>query len=350
MEIITPEQYPEYEAFVLAHPQGGFTQSTRWQQVKNNWGWEGVLSRGGDGKIRGACGVLIQKIPALHTSFLYAPRGPVCDLHDRQTLLDLKAGIDELARRYNAHTLKWDPDVPADDGVFLSIMQEMGFSRFYGPEGFETIQARFNYRLPIQGRSEEALFMSLSQKTRYNVRVAQKKGVEIKVCGPERLGDFHRLMQVTGERDHFNIRPKEYFERMLCALGEHARLYLGFYEGEPVSGALTTNYAGKTCYVYGASDNAHRNVMPNYLMQWEMIRWAVETGCAVYDFQGISGNLSEENNPMYGLYRFKRGFGGQIDELAGEFNFEYHPAVARLVEKALEARSAAKRFRHGGGR
>ena len=75
MEIITPEQYPEYEAFVLAHPQGGFTQSTRWQQVKNNWGWEGVLSRGGDGKIRGACGVLIQKIPALHTSFPSRPQG-----------------------------------------------------------------------------------------------------------------------------------------------------------------------------------------------------------------------------------------------------------------------------------
>ena len=349
MEIITKEQYPEYEAFVCSHPQGGFTQSVYWQQVKNNWGWEGVVSRGEDGKIKGACGVLIQKIPALHTSFLYAPRGPVCDLHDRQVLGELKAGIDVLAGRYNAHTLKWDPDVAANDTEFLAIMQEMGFSRFYGPDGFETIQARFNYRLPILGRSEEELLQNLTQKTRYNVRVAQKKGVTVQVCGPERLEDFHRLMQVTGERDHFNIRPQEYFARMLSALGEHARLYLAFYEGQPVSGALATNYAKKTCYVYGASDNVYRNVMPNYLMQWEMIRWAVQTGCEVYDFQGISGNLSEENNPMYGLYRFKRGFNGQIDELAGEFNFEYHPAVARLVEKALNARSAAKRLRHGGG-
>lgn len=111
------------------------------------------------------------------------------------------------------------------------------------------------------------------------------------------------------------MRPKAYFERMLEALGEHVRLYMGFYENAPVCGAITTNYAGKCCYVYGASDNVHRDVMPNYLMQWEMIKWAVETGCEVYDFQGVSGNL-EEGSHMYGLYQFKRGFNGRLDELA----------------------------------
>lgn len=344
MEIITHEQYPEYEDFVQSHPQGGFTQSTLWQKVKNNWGWEGIVSRAADGSIRGACGVLIQKIPALHTSFLYAPRGPVCDLHDREVLRDLKAGMDQLAEKYHAHTLKWDPDVLMNDTEFRAIMEEMGFKHFYGPIGFETIQARFNYRLYLEGRSEEELFMNLTQKTRYNVRVAQKKGVEIRICGKEHLEDFVQLMRITGERDGFNTRPKEYFDRMLDALGEHVRLYLGFYQGQPISGAITTNYAGKTCYVYGASDNAHRNVMPNYLMQWEMIRWAVETGCTVYDFQGVAGDL-DENNHLFGLYRFKRGFNGVMDELAGEFNYEYHPTLARLVDKAIEARAAAMKLR-----
>ena len=88
---------------------------------------------------------------------------------------------------------------------------------------------------------------------------------------------------------------------MLKALGEHARLYMGFYEGNAVCGAIATNYAGKTCYVYGASDNVYRNVMPNYLMQWEMIRWAVETGCTLYDFQGVSGNLDENGHRCTGF-------------------------------------------------
>lgn len=337
MEIITPQQYAEYESFVASHPQGCFTQSALWQKVKNNWGWEGVLSRAQDGSVRGACGVLVQKIPALRTAFLYAPRGPVCDLGDRETLQDLKAGADALAEKYRAHTLKWDPDISAGNTAFLALMEEMGFKRIAGPEGFETIQARFNYRLDIAGKSEEEILQGLTQKTRYNVRLAQRKGVEIRVCGPEKVPDFWRLMQVTGERDGFNIRPQEYFVRMLESLGEHARLYMGFYEGEAICGALATNFAGKTCYVYGASDNAHRNVMPNYLMQWEMIRWAVQTGCALYDFQGVAGDL-DESKPIYGLYRFKRGFGGYLDELAGEFDFEYRPAVARMVEKALEAR------------
>ena len=143
-----------------------------------------------------------------------------------------------------------------------------------------------------------------------------------------------RIMQVTGERDGFNTRPKEYFVRMLDALKGYARLYMGFYQGVPVCGAVTVNYAGKCCYVYGASDNIHREVMPNYLMQWEMIRWAVETGCQVYDFQGISGDF-QEGGHMYGLYQFKRGFNGQVDELAGEFNYVYQPFKRKLVDQAV---------------
>ena len=161
-----------------------------------------------------------------------------------------------------------------------------------------------------------------------------KHGVEIRVVGQEYLDDFVRIMQTTGERDGFNVRPKAYFARMLDALGEHVRMYMAFYQDQPISGAITTNYAGKTCYVYGASDNVYRNVMPNYLIQWEMIKWAIETGCAIYDFQGVSGNM-DENGHMYGLYRFKRGFNGTLDELAGEFDYVYQPLKAKMVDKAI---------------
>lgn len=344
MEILDKSRYEEYEQFVKTHPQGEFTQSIHWTKVKSNWEHEVVVSRDDTGAIVGGCLVLIQRIPVFHTSFLYTPRGPICDLHSRAVLEDLKSGIDTLAKRYRAHMYKMDPNVPMADGEFQRIAKEMGFEHFYGPDGFEGIQARFNYRLYLNGRTEEELFQNLTSKTRYNVRVAQRHGVEIKVVGKEYLDDFVRLMQTTGERDGFNVRPKGYFERMLDALGEHVRLYMGFYEGNPVCGAITTNYAGKTCYVYGASDNAHRNVMPNYLMQWEMIRWAVQTGCTVYDFQGVSGNL-EEGGHMYGLYRFKKGFNGSLDELAGEFNYNYKPVVNKLVEMGVIFRGKLKNLR-----
>ena len=334
MEIITPAQYEEYEAFVSSHPQSSFTQSVHWRHVKNNWGFEAVVSRNKSGEIVGAMSVLVQKIPFIGTSFLYSPRGPVCDLSDHAVLADLLAGVDALAKKHKAHAFKMDPDTLFTNEDFIRFAQTRGFSHSYGPDGFEGIQARFNYRIYIDGRTEEELFANLTQKTRYNVRVAQKKGVEIKVVGKEYLDDFMRIYNTTGERDGFNTRPKAYFERMLDALGEHVRLYMAFYEGVPIAGAVTTNYGGKTCYVYGASDNAHRNVMPNYLIQWEMIRWAVETGCFLYDFQGISGDLTEGSH-MYGLYRFKRGFNGVIDELAGEFDKTYRPLHAKMVNHAL---------------
>ena len=215
MEILKKEQYPEYEAFCQNSPFGQFTQSTLWYGVKNNWGHEVVVSRDENGKIVGGVSVLIQKIPLIGTSFLYAPRGPVCDLHDRAVLKDLMEGVNALAKKYKAHNFKMDPDIPASDEEFLKIAEEMGFSRKFGPTGFETIQCRFNYRLYIAGKTEDEVFMNLTQKCRYNVRVAMKHGVEIKVVGKEYLDEFMRIMKTTGERDGFNIRPKEYFGRML---------------------------------------------------------------------------------------------------------------------------------------
>lgn len=344
-EILSPDKYDELDKFVESHPQSSFTQKSDWRKVKANWGFEAVVCRDDSDEIVGSASVLIQKIPIINTSFLYCPRGPVCDLHDREVLKTLKAGIDELAKKYTAHTFKMDPDVFFSDSEFVNIAKEMGFKQFYGPDGFETIQARFNYRLYLNGRTEEELMANLTQQTRRNLRLAQRHGVEVKVCGKDMLDDFCRLMATTGERDGFNIRPKFYFERFLDALGEHARLYLAFYEGRAIAGAITTNFGNKTCYVYGASDNECRNVMPNYLVQWEMIRWAVEKGCDVYDFQGVSGNLSPEGNHMYGLYRFKKGFNGQLDELAGEFDYVYRPIRARLVDHAINLSDTLRKIK-----
>ncbi len=344
MEFLNDNNRTEFEAFNSTHENGQFTQSLNWVKVKNNWLYDGIISRDECGNIRGVMLVLIQYAPIFKSAFLYAPRGPVCDYTDRETIEDLFEGVKVLAKKYNAYTFKMDPDVKISDNAFIDMMKSLGFSHNTGGEDFETIQARFNYRLYFDGRNEEEIFNNLHPKTRYNIRVAKKHNVEVKVCDKSALDEFLPIMQVTGERDGFSTRPRAYFERMLDALGDNVRLYMAYYNSIPVSGAITTQYAGKTCYVYGASDNAHRNVMPNYLVQWEMIRWALEGNSYVYDFQGVSGNL-DENSPHYGLYRFKKGFNGTLDELAGEFDYNFKPLTAKFIDKMIDIKEALRRKR-----
>ena len=143
---------------------------------------------------------------------------------------------------------------------------------------------------------------------------------------------FSDLMLTTGVRDGFVTRKPEYFAAMLDNLGEHARLYMAFDPSDtPIAGTLAIHYGDKVWYLYGASSNEHRNLMPNYLLQWRMIQWAVKTNCRIYDFRGVSGDVSEDN-PLYGLFRFKQGFGGDFTEFVGEMDLVLSPVIYWAVE------------------
>lgn len=344
MEILQPQQYGEYEAFAGAHRNGNFMQSRHWAELKSNWEHRVVVSRGADGNIRGAASVLIQKIPVLGFSFLYTPRGPVYDYDDIDTLKDLLAGIKLLARQHRGFLFKMDPGVRETERGLIERYRALGFRHRENAGDFETMQTRYNYGLTdIAGKTEEQVLMSFSQKTRYNIRLAIKHGVECRVVGKEYMPEFMRLMRVTALRDCFVCRSQDYYERMLEVFGENMRLYMCFYEGKAVSAALCCRYAGKTSYVFGASDNEHRNVMPNYLMQWEMIRWAIEGGCFLYDFLGVPVGVPEDN-PMIGVYRFKKGFNGEILALAGEFDLPLNLPVYRafLLSQKIKRRRAQR--------
>ena len=183
------------------------------------------------------------------------------------------------------------------------------------------------------------------QKWRYNIRLAGKKGVTVKTGTKEDLKDFHRIMIETGKRDGFIIRPLEYFEKMYDELGEHMKVLMAYYEGKPISGVIPIFYGNKTWYLYGASSNEHRNLMPNYLLQWEMIKMAIARGDDIYDFRGVSG-VVDENHPQYGLYRFKQGFGATFTEFIGEVYIPFKPITYKLYkfsEKAFRTLRQVKR-------
>ena len=331
-EFVNHTNLDAYEAFVQSHPKGHFSQSSLWAKQKPAWRWKAVICRDGQGAICGSIAFLIRRMPIVRRNMLYACRGPVCDLDDRKTFHELMEAAKRIAQAERAYVIKIDPDVPSSNTEFVSMLEQEGFVCRNTGKNFEAIQPRYVFRLYLNGRDEEAMLASFHQKWRYNIRLATRKGVEVRICGKEMVPDFARIMVETGVRDNFATRPPEYFSAMLDNLGEHARLYMAFYEGKPIAGTLAVHYGDKVWYLYGASSNEHRNLMPNYLLLWRMIQWAIETNSRVYDFRGVSGDVSEDN-PHYGLFRFKQGFGGEFTEFVGEFDYVQSKLAYLIAEK-----------------
>ena len=310
--------------FLLKHERSNFQQSLEWGNIKTNWIKEVIISEDEKGKIVGALCVWIRKIP-FFGNIMYSARGPVCDIHNMEVLQQLAEGAKELAKKYDAIVLRIEPDIKSDDEEFKNIMLQLGFLIKDDAKNFrDEIQPRYVFRLNTKGKTEDEIFKAFHQKTRYNVRLATKKGVTVKDGTREDLKDFHKIMITTGIRDGFITRPLEYFEKMYDELGpEHMKILMAYYNGEPISGVIPIMYGNKTWYLYGASSNEHRNLMPNYLLQWEMIKIALNRKSDIYDFRGVPGIADDSN----GLYRFKKGFGAEYTEFVGEVYMPFKPLM-----------------------
>lgn len=292
-------------------------QSSLWAKQKPEWRWRAVVSTDGAGGIRGSLALLIRRVPGTPFTLMYGCRGPVCSPADAQALRDLTDGARALARQYRSCCVKLDPDVPSSDTAFADALSALGFRAADTGKDFGGFQPRYVFRLELEGKTEDGLLASFHAKTRYNIRLAARRGVEVRICGEEAADEFSRLMEITGRRDGFLVRNADYFRLLLKNFGPGARLYMAYHQGKAIAGTLAVRYGDKVWYLYGASSDENRELMPNYLLQWSMICWAVESGCRIYDFRGVSGDLSPEN-PLYGLYKFKKGFGGDFTEFVGE--------------------------------
>ena len=212
-EIVYRDNAEELDSFVASHPKGHFLQTSVWGRVKDDWQWFGVIARDDSGKIKGTLAVLARRISKLKYHMLYAPRGPVCDLHDAETFNVLVKAAKEEGGKLNGYMLKIDTDALASDEEYAQIIKEAGFVQQPRFMNFEGYQCRFVYRLDISGKTEEEVFAAFASKHRYNVRVALKHNVEIRRCGSEAAEDFYRIMEETGERDGFAIRSAAILSR-----------------------------------------------------------------------------------------------------------------------------------------
>lgn len=350
--IIEAKDKASYNRFIARHPKGHFLQLWEWGQVKKLTGWEPIaLVLEKDGQIRAAMLILKRSLPVplVKRSIFYAPRGPVADADNAEEHRLLFAAAQQIARREGAIFLKIDPDIPVQNKAYTGILSACGFKHRLSGLSFEGVQPNFVMRLDLTPEPDQ-LLANMHPKWRYNIRLAGRKGVVV-TAAEERadLKIFYSILEETAQRDNFLIRGFPYFESIwehMVANG-YARLFLAHYQGEIIAGTLAFILGDKAWYLYGASSNRHRNVMPNYLLQWEMINWAREQGCTVYDFRGVSGDL-DENNPLYGLYRFKKGFNGVLTEFVGEWDFVYKPAWYWLWTRILPV-YLQRRHRSQGG-
>ena len=331
----------EYESYVSKQQGISFMQSEKWSRVKTDWLSEQILLKDECGYVHGAVQMLIKKIPFLHTAFIYAPRGPVCDMHDKYAVKRLTELIRLYAQKYNAFMVRIDPMIDHSDTQAIGLLTSAGFR--YDPNRSEDdmIQSQKNYILNIAEKTSEQVFDSFHPKWRYNIRTAIRKGV-LCVADKSRLDDFYTLMQETGKRDNFCIRSNEYYRKLLAAFGKNARLYMCYSPQDmPLSGAISICYGDRVSYVYGASTAKQRNLMPNYLMQWQMINWAIDSGCRTYDFMGVP-HFDDESHPNFGVYRFKKGFNGTAVKYAGEFDLILSEPKYRLARYILRMKGYKK--------
>lgn len=321
-----------WNAFVAGSQTGDLLQSFEWGELKRvSGGWEPIrLAVEQDGQIVGAVSVLKRRLPRLNRCIFYAPRGPVCDFAGSAGVLSaLVEGVRARARREGAILFKIDPPVQVEITDVVPVLQSVGFVRIADPHGFGGVQPRCVMQLDLD-KSTDDLLAACKPKWRYNIRLAQKKGVRVRSeCTRDDVAVFYGLLKETAERDRFLIRGCDYYEHIWDVLIDpgYARLFLAEYEGEAIAGALCFFFGDKCWYTYGASSNRHRNVMPNHLLQWCMIEWAKESGCALYDFRGVSPRRDDDpNDPLQGLNRFKVGFGARFVEYIGEFDLPFSTA------------------------
>lgn len=339
----------QWNDFVSASECCNITQSYEWGELGPHLGAQtmrvGVIDD--DGKLCAAMLLLITRAPIIHRTYFYAPRGPVIDDPSSPALTTLLNFVKAEARKQGAFMLKVEPGVDDEDERWLAVLQKHAFRANPYP-----VHIRNEWVLNIQPEEQE-IQAEMKEKWRYNIRLAGRKGVTVrKGEGQADLDAFYRIYETTSERDQFFIHNKAFYEEVARLYGKDERfaLFLAEYQDQPIAGIIVLRYGRWSWYMYGASSNEHRNLMPNHLLQWKGMQWAKSHGCWYYNFRGIP-EILEEGQELWGVYVFKRGFGGYAIRALETHDLVYQPLVYNVYMRLLEVkRRRDEKRQHRDGR
>lgn len=320
-------------------------QTWEWAQFKTTYGWKPLPQVWYDSQKKpNAAAMVLKREVRSGLSMMYVPRGPLLGANSPGLFGQVIADLQQLARREGAIFIKIDPEIVTGTGVPGSeddltlpenefLIQKMIGSGWHRSQ--EQVQFRNTVWIDLTGDEDDWL-SRMKQKTRYNIRLAQKKGVQIRTGAP---GDLPRLYQMYAEtsiRDGFVIRSEEYYLQLWKMFLEKgmAEPLIAEVDGEAVAGLFLFLFGDRAWYLFGMSTQAHRDKMPNYLLQWEAMRHAKARGCLIYDLWGAP-DIFDESDSMWGVFRFKEGLGGKVIRTSGAWDYPVRPLVYRLYTRVL---------------
>jgi lipid II:glycine glycyltransferase (peptidoglycan interpeptide bridge formation enzyme) len=360
----------EWNELITNLPDPHLLQTWEWSLVKAKYGWEPMpfvwtnksnksdMSDQSDlldqSDIIAAAMVLKRRIPiagiGARLNILYIPKGPLMDWSDdsmRNCVLD---DLQSFAKRQGAIFLKIDPDVALGTGIpgdeeevvdndgqaVMSDLKRRGWL-------FSSDQIQFRNTVMIDlSPPEDEMLARMKQKTRYNVRLAGKKGVTLRVGDKDDLSMLYRMYAKTSVRDGFVIRDDGYYQTVWGEFMSASTVYghpsaeplIAEVDGEPVAAIFVFYFSGRAYYLYGMSREVHREKMPNYLLQWEAMQRAKAAGCEIYDLWGAP-DVFDESDSMWGVFRFKQGLGGDVVRTLGAWDYSPKPFWYKMYSEVL---------------
>ncbi len=340
----------DWNGMISCLPQAHLLQTWEWGQVKISNGWEPhpLVWRHERGQA-GAAALVLQReihLPGLpvRPRVLYAPKGPLCNWQDEAQRCQVLDDLTRFARQCGAIFVKIDPDVRLGTGApgqpdawedatgqaVVADLQSRGWR-------FSDEQVQFRNTMLIDLRPDlDDLLAKMKQKARYNIRLAERKGVVIRQAEHDDLAGLYRMYAETSARDGFVIRDQDYYLAVWSTFMRSgmAEPLIAEVDGQAVGGVVIFRFAERAWYINGMSTLAHREKMPNYLLQWEAISRAKAAGCLVYDLWGAPDEF-DESDGLWGVYRFKEGLGGQVVRGLGAWDLPLRPALYRLYTQIL---------------
>jgi len=356
-------------------PNPHLLQSWEWSQVKAKYGWEPSYHVWSDksyqsymsdqldhldrSDVIAAAMILKRHVPiagiAARLNILYIPKGPLMDWSDEPLRKRVLDDLQAFAKHRGAIFLKIDPDVVLGTGIpwsptspdveddsgqaVMSALKRRGWI-------FSSDQIQFRNTIMVDlASSEDEMLARMKQKTRYNIRLAGRKGVNVRTGSIDDLPMLYKMYAETSVRDGFVIRDEGYYQTvwqkfMQSSTADHplsipyAEPLIAEADGESVAAIFVFSFAGRAYYIYGMSSEAHREKMPNYLLQWEAMRRAKAAGCSLYDLWGAPDEFNEGDS-MWGVYRFKEGLGGQVIRTLGAWDYTPKPFWYKLYSEIL---------------
>jgi len=327
----------EWDSFVRAHPRGHLLQLAAWGALKADFGWQPlrVGLRGSDGKLYAGGQILLRRLPLGVGALAYLPYAPLVDWQDAEQVRATVSALDHAAQAHRAIFLKIEPGI----GIQSDWLHAAGFQ-----PSPQTIQPPNTMILDLD--DEESILGRMNQGTRRNIRKSEKFDVTIRTGSRADVDSFNMLLGVTGERAKFGVHVASYYARAydLFVPNGDAALFIASYDGVDLAGVFVFKLGQQAWYLYGASNDVEKQRMASFGVQWAGVRWALAAGCTRYDMVGIpdadaetlEAQFESRSDGLWGVYRFKRGWGGRVVRSVGAWDRVYNRPLYWAYHRALK--------------